>query len=100
MIVTGGENVYSKEVEDALTAHPAIVEAAVLGRPHPEWGHTVVAHIVRSDGGDELPEELKEFLLGRLARYKVPREFHVTGELPHTPTGKVQKHLIVTPDPA
>lgn len=94
MIITGGENVYSKEVEDALTAHPAIADAAVVGRPHPEWGQTVIAHIVRIDGRDEVPDDLKDFLGDRLARYKIPREFHVAQSLPRTPTGKIQKHLI------
>ncbi|UEA57374.1 AMP-binding protein [Gordonia otitidis] len=98
MIITGGENVYSKEVEDALTAHPAIAEAAVVGRPHPEWGQTVIAHLVRIDGADDVPEDLTTFLADRLARYKIPREFHVAQSLPRTPTGKIQKHLINTPE--
>ncbi|WP_027365311.1 class I adenylate-forming enzyme family protein [Desulfotruncus alcoholivorax] len=91
MIVTGGENVYSKEVEDAITAHPGVVEAAVIGRPHAEWGETVVAFIVPKADADLKEDELKAFLAEKLAKYKIPREFIPVGELPHTPTGKVKK---------
>ena len=91
MIVTGGENVYSKEVEDAIAGHPGVVEVAVLGRPHPEWGETVVAYVVAKQGEAPSPEELSEFLGDKLARYKIPREFQLVEELPHTPTGKIMK---------
>ncbi|MFP4159310.1 MAG: class I adenylate-forming enzyme family protein [Desulfobacterales bacterium] len=94
MIVTGGENVYSKEVEDALTAHPGISDAAVIGRPHPEWGETVTAYYIPAQ--DEAPsiDEIKDFLARRLAKYKIPREFHKKEELPRTPTGKVMKYVL------
>jgi len=92
MIVTGGENVYSKEVEDAIAAHPGVVEAAVIGRPHPEWGETVVAFIVSKADAGLAEDELKAFLAEKLARYKIPREFQFVTELPHTPTGKVKKY--------
>lgn len=91
MIVTGGENVYSKEVEDAIAAHPGVVEAAVIGRPHPDWGETVVAFVVLKEGAGLDVDELKSFLAAKLAKYKIPREFNFVSELPHTPTGKVKK---------
>ncbi len=91
MIVTGGENVYSKEVEDALAAHPAVMEAAVIGRPHPEWGETVLAFVVAAKDAALDVDELKGFLGQRLAKYKIPREIVVAETLPHTPTGKIMK---------
>lgn len=92
MIVTGGENVYSKEVEDAIAAYPGVVESAVIGRPHPEWGETVVAFIVTKPDADLSEDKIKLFLAERLAKYKIPREFNFVDELPHTPTGKVKKY--------
>ncbi|MFP4573738.1 MAG: class I adenylate-forming enzyme family protein [Desulfobacterales bacterium] len=94
MIVTGGENVYSKEVEDALTAHPEISEAAVIGKPHPEWGETVVAYYIPLQDKDPSPDDIKDFLGRRLAKYKIPREFYKKAELPRTPTGKVMKYML------
>jgi feruloyl-CoA synthase len=94
MIITGGENVYSKEVEDALLAHPAVKDVAVIGRPHDEWGETVVAVLVARDGVMPDAKELSEFLASRLAKYKIPREYVVRDVLPRTPTGKLMKHLL------
>jgi len=90
MIVTGGENVYSKEVEDALAAHPGVLEAAVVGRRHPEWGETVVAFVVARDPSLR-EKDLLDFLAARLARYKIPREIVLVAGLPHTPSGKIKK---------
>lgn len=94
MIITGGENVYSKEVEDALQAHPAVRDVAVIGRPHEEWGETVVAVLVAPDGVVPDAKELGEFLASRLAKYKIPREYVVRDTLPRTPTGKLMKHVL------
>jgi feruloyl-CoA synthase len=94
MIVTGGENVYSKEVEDVLGAHPDIADAAVLGRPHAEWGETVVAHIVPKAGSTLTPEAITAYLADKLAKYKIPREYVFAESLPRTPTGKLQKFLL------
>ncbi len=91
MIVSGGENVYSKEVEDALATHPDVVEAAVVGKPHEEWGEMVTAFIVIKEGSELNEDALKEHLTAHLAKYKIPREMHFVQELPHTPTGKVKK---------
>jgi feruloyl-CoA synthase len=94
MIITGGENVYSKEVEDAITAYPEVAEAAVVGRPHAEWGETVVSFIVRTANSNIDAGSLREHLASKIAAYKIPREFYFIETLPRTPTGKPQKHLL------
>ncbi len=94
MIITGGENVYSKEVEDALAEHPHVAQAAVIGTPHPDWGETVTAVIVPAPGSQPTPEELAAFLQSRLAKYKIPRIYHFVDALPLTPTGKVMKYRL------
>ncbi len=94
MIVTGGENVYSKEVEDAIAEHGKVREAAVIGVPHPAWGETVVAYVVPVAGESLDGEELASFLASRLARYKIPKVFRFVDELPHTPSGKVMKYKL------
>lgn len=91
MIVTGGENVYSKEVEDKIMEHPAVAEAAVVGIPHPDWGESVKAVIVTAQDQEISAEDLTEFLSKRLAKYKLPRIIDIADSLPHTPSGKVMK---------
>jgi len=91
MIVTGGENVYSKEVEDVLATHPDIAEVAVIGVPHETWGETVTAVVVLRKGSTFEPKIIRAWATKRLARFKVPRVFHVAQELPRTPSGKVTK---------
>ncbi len=91
MIITGGENVYSKEVEDALASHPDLAETAVIGVPHPDWGETVTAVVVLKKGASFDEASVKEHCAARLAKYKAPRVFHVVDSLPRTPTGKVVK---------
>ncbi|CAG4901095.1 class I adenylate-forming enzyme family protein [Paraburkholderia saeva] len=91
MIVTGGENVYSKEVEDVLIEHPAVRDVAVVGRPHPEWGETVVAFIVPNPDATVDRDAINAWLAPRLAKYKIPREYLVRESLPRTPTGKLTK---------
>lgn len=94
MIVTGGENVYSKEVEDVIGTHPAVQDVAVIGKPHPEWGETVVAVIVLKPQQSWDEEGLKAFLAPQLARYKIPREVQWREQLPRTATGKLLKHVL------
>lgn len=94
MIVTGGENVYSKEVEDVLSTHPDVQDVAVIGRPHPEWGETVVAMLAPKPGRTLDEAALRSFLEPRLARYKIPRIYEVHATLPRTATGKLLKHLL------
>ena len=94
MIVTGGENVYSKEVEDVIASHPEVAEVAVVGKPHPEWGETVAALVVPKKDSSLALDDLNAFLAERLAKYKIPRMFRLVDALPHTPTGKVMKYQL------
>jgi O-succinylbenzoic acid--CoA ligase len=86
-IVTGGENVMAAEVEEALRSHPAVADAAVTGRPDPEWGEAVTAFVVLD--GDVDDGELIAHCRERLAAYKAPRAIHRVGELPRNAAGKV-----------
>jgi long-chain acyl-CoA synthetase len=91
MIVSGGENVYPVEVEEALAQHPDVLEVAVIGLPDERWGETVCALIVRPAGSEVGSHELLAFARERLAGYKLPRAFEFVESLPRTPTGKVLK---------
>ena len=92
MIVTGGENVYSTEVEAVLYAHPGVKEAAVIPIPDPDWGESVHACVALRDGRQTTAEEIVEFCRERLANYKVPRSIEfIEGELPKGGTGKILK---------
>jgi long-chain acyl-CoA synthetase len=91
MIVSGGENVYPVEVEEALAQHADVAEVAVIGVAHERWGETVKALIVPRSGRRPQPEELIAFARERLAGYKLPRSVEFVDELPRTPSGKVLK---------
>jgi long-chain acyl-CoA synthetase len=91
MIITGGENVYPKEVEDVLYARPEVEECAVIGLPDAEWGERVAAFIVARPGETIDPQALKAFLKSRLSAFKVPKEFRAVSELPKSPAGKILK---------
>jgi len=86
-IVSGGENVAPAEVEAALLAHPAVADAGVFGRPDPEWGEAVTASVVLRAPAD--PQELRAWVAGRLARFKVPKAIELADELPRNPSGKL-----------
>jgi O-succinylbenzoic acid--CoA ligase len=89
-IVSGGENVAPAEVEAVLEAHPLVLEAAVIGRPDPEWGEAVTAIVVPRPGAGLAVGELREHCASALARFKVPKDFTLTEEpLPRTPSGKL-----------
>jgi feruloyl-CoA synthase len=94
MIVTGGENVYSKEVEDALAQHPSIADVAVFAVPHETWGETVAAEIVTKPLETVTLDDVRRYLESRLARYKIPRLVYFSERLPRTPTGKIQKFAL------
>jgi fatty-acyl-CoA synthase len=90
MIISGGENIYCAEVENALAGHPRIVEVAVIGRAHEKWGEVPIA--VAAVAGDHLGlDDLEEFLAERLARYKHPKALEIVDALPRNPAGKVLK---------
>jgi acyl-CoA synthetase (AMP-forming)/AMP-acid ligase II len=94
MIITGGENVYSKEVEDALFEHPSISMAVVIGVPHPTWGETVLAVATLAPEKQLSLEELRAFLKTRLADYKIPRLLEIVEALPVNVSGKVMKYQL------
>ena len=91
MIISGGENIYCAEVENALAAHPRILEAAVIGRADPKWGEVPVAVVVTNDGADMTLEELEPHLNDHLARYKHPKDLVLVPELPRNASGKIVK---------
>jgi acyl-CoA synthetase (AMP-forming)/AMP-acid ligase II len=92
LILSGGFNVYPREVEEVLAAFPGVREAAVVGRPHPEWGEVPFAFLVADREIDEAA--LVAFCRGQMAAFKVPREFRYVDALPRNALGKVQKHLL------
>ena len=94
MIITGGENVYPKEVEDVLYARPEIEACAIIGLPDAEWGEKVTAFIVARPGEKIDPGVLKAFLKSRISAFKVPKEFRVVSELPKSPAGKILKRRL------
>ncbi len=94
MIITGGRNVYSVEVENALAGHPGILDVAVIGVPHPDYGESILAVVVPADGaGAPTVEALREWARGRIADYKAPHAV-VAHPIPRNPSGKIQKHLL------
>ena len=97
VIITGGENVSSVEVEDCLYQHPAVAEAAVIGIPDAKWGETVKALVVLRSAGGTTETELIEHCRSRLAHFKCPTSVEVRGSLPRTATGKLQKFKLREP---
>jgi long-chain acyl-CoA synthetase len=89
VIITGGENVFPKEVEDVLYTHEAVNECAVVGWPHPEYGEAVTAFVTLKEGKATDEESLIRFCKERLARYKVPKKVNIVSELPKSPQGKI-----------
>jgi malonyl-CoA/methylmalonyl-CoA synthetase len=92
LIITGGYNVYPREVEEALRTHPAVADAAVVGVASAQWGETVAAFVVL--GGTAGADELDAWCAERLVAYKRPREWHVVAAIPRNALGKVQRHLL------
>ena len=89
LIISGGANIYPREIEEVLLRHPAVVECSVVGRPHPEWGEEVVAFVVRKSS--LTPEELDTLCLENIARFKRPRQYRFVDALPKNNYGKVLK---------
>ena len=94
VIISGGENISSVEVEGVLLHHPAVQEAAVVGMPDERWGETPHAFIVLRPDATASEDELRQFTRDRLAHFKAPKEVHFISELPKTATGKIQKFVL------
>ncbi len=92
LIISGGFNIYPREIEEMLTTYPGISEAAVIGAPHPEWGEVPVAYLVCTAEIDQ--EDLVRYCRGQLASFKVPRAIHRVEALPRNAMGKLQKNLL------
>jgi acyl-CoA synthetase (AMP-forming)/AMP-acid ligase II len=94
MIVSGGENIYSLEVENALMLHPDVAEAAVVGHPDARWGEKVVAFVVMREPRSATKQVLDDFCRQVIAPFKRPKEFHFVSELPKLPSGKIEKYKL------
>jgi fatty-acyl-CoA synthase len=94
MIISGGENIYPAEVEKALVEHPAVLDAGVFGVPDAKWGEVGCAVVVLVPGQEASGEDLRAFLRGRIAKYKVPATFRFVDELPRSGAGKILKNRL------
>lgn len=102
LIISGGTNIYPREVEDVLLQHPAVSEVSVIGRPHPEWGEEVVAFVVLRSAGAASAEALDAHCLSRIARFKRPKIYRFVADLPKNNYGKVLKtelRTVIETDP-
>jgi long-chain acyl-CoA synthetase len=98
MIISGGENVYSVEIENVLSTHPAVLEVAVVGVPDEQWGEAVKAIVVLREGVSAAPDELIGFCRGKIAGYKIPKSVDFSKEqLPKTGPGKIAKRRLRDP---
>jgi acyl-CoA synthetase (AMP-forming)/AMP-acid ligase II len=97
VIVSGGENVHSREVEEACLSHPAVAECAVVGVPDPRWGEAVMAYVVLREGAALDEAGLVEHVRTRIASYKKPRSVAFVAALPRLPHGKVDKKALRRP---
>ncbi len=96
MIVSGGENVFPREVEDLLAGHPAVMEAAAIGVPDPAFGQRLRVYVVVRPGQSLDADGVRDYVRSNLARYKIPRDVVFVAQLPRTPSGKVVKRLLDT----
>jgi fatty-acyl-CoA synthase len=94
MLITGGENVYPAEVEEAILAHPKVAEVGVIGAPDEKWGESVRAIVVPLSGQTITFEEIQEFCADKLAKYKIPKSIVILDELPRNPAGKILKRIL------
>ena len=94
IIISGGENISTIEVEQAVVSHPAVLEAAVVAMPHDYWGERPKAFVVFKEGRTAEPKEIIDHVRGRLAHFKAPDEVEIMVALPKTSTGKVQKYVL------
>jgi acyl-CoA synthetase (AMP-forming)/AMP-acid ligase II len=93
VIISGGRNIYSAEVEAAVRRHPDVADCAVIGRDEPDWGETVVVVVTPVNGAEPTLDDIREFCAPLIADYKLPRVL-VIGDIPRNAAGKIQKHLL------
>jgi fatty-acyl-CoA synthase len=93
IIISGGENIATIEIEQVILQHPAVLECAVVGVPHEHWGETPKAFVTLREGASLEAEDLISFCRDRIAHFKAPRMVEI-GDLPKTSTGKVQKYVL------
>jgi len=91
MIISGGQNIYSKEVEDVILRHPKVMEVAVIGIPHPDWGESVKAVVSPRPGMSITPEDIMQFCEDKIAKFKRPRFVQIVDAIRHNPAGKILK---------
>jgi acyl-CoA synthetase (AMP-forming)/AMP-acid ligase II len=94
MIIRGGENIYPKEIESVIYSHPAVLEAAVVGRPDQVYGEVPVAYVSIRHDAEVTTDELRQHLALHLAKYKLPSEITVLEEIPKNPVGKLDKRAL------
>lgn len=94
MFISGGSNIYPREIEEKILQHPAVSEVAVFGMPDPKWGETGVAVLSLHDGASLNPDEVGAFLKGKIAPYKLPRQIYIWDEIPKSGYGKMAKRLV------
>jgi long-chain acyl-CoA synthetase len=97
MIISGGENIYPAEIENALMSHPGVADVAAIGVPSEKWGETVKAIVVKADGADPTPEEIIAFSRERLAHFKCPTSVDFVDALPRNPSGKILRRELRAP---
>jgi long-chain acyl-CoA synthetase len=91
LIISGGSNIYPREIEEVLIRHPGVAEASVVGRQHADWGEEVVAFVVPRHGAAISADELDRLCLDSIARFKRPKHYHFVEALPKNNYGKVLK---------
>jgi acyl-CoA synthetase (AMP-forming)/AMP-acid ligase II len=91
MIISGGANIYPREIEEVLLSHPAVLETAVVARPHADWGEEVIAYVVRREGSNVDAPELDSLCLDNIARFKRPKGYRFVDALPKNNYGKILK---------
>jgi acyl-CoA synthetase (AMP-forming)/AMP-acid ligase II len=94
MIISGGENIYPAEIENALFNNPKIADVAVIGYPHEKWGEAVKAIVVLKDGETLTEAELIEWCQGKIGKFKIPKKVVITNSIPRSPTGKILKRIL------
>jgi acyl-CoA synthetase (AMP-forming)/AMP-acid ligase II len=97
MVVSGGENIYPVEVENAIANHPSVLDVAVIGIPNETFGESLLAFVVLRDGAAMNAHELVEFCRDKIAGYKIPRQLEIISEMPRNPSGKILKKELRKP---